>query len=1062
MIKKLTMIFAGLFLSAGMALAQMQVTGTVVSQEDNQPVVGATIQVPGTQEGAVTNIDGKFSLTVPAGKSTLRISYVGMETLEVSARPNMRIVLTSDANALDEVMVVAYGTQKRSSFTGAASTIKSEKIENLQVSNLSNALNGQVAGVQTFSASGTPGSGSTILIRGIGSISGTKTPLIIVDGVPYEGSLNSIPTQDVESMTVLKDAAANSMYGARGSNGVIIITTKNGQKGKVTIDFEARWGFNDRSVGNYDIISDAGEYYEMMYEAYRNSKVDEMGYASASQYAAQTLISNVLKYNKFLGVADDEIIDPLTGKLNPNATTYKWNDDWTKDPFRKGFRQEYNARVSGGNESTKAYLSLGYLGDEGYMVGSDFKRYSARLKVDQLIGSNIRVGANMFYSNTIQSQFNTNVSTNYSNIFMFSQSIAPIYPIYLYDDMGNHIYDEKGNARYDFGTEYDRPYGGSGGGQNPYAVAKENDFKNTRDNFSTRGYFEWTFLKDFKFTTNIAYDVFNIYDSQFSTPIGGDALNVGGRGYKTTQRYAAVNFNQLLDWNHTFGESHKVHVLLGHETKNDKSKYLTGEMTNYAYPYNSEFANAAQYQNLTSYTYEYALEGYFAKAEYDFKDRYYFTASIRRDGSSRFHEDNRWGTFWAVGGAWRINEEPFMQDVKWLNNLKLKASYGTQGNDNVGYMHNYTDLYGVDRVDGAAAFTKVNRGNKDLTWEKSKNFNVGFEAGLWGRLNVNFDFFIKSTTDMLYASPIPRSEGSPNYIYRNEMDMKNTGIEIEINGDIIKTKKVRWNAALNLTHYKNELTKLPASKPADLYPNGYAAGDYWRRLGGSLYDWYMYEYAGVDPTNGLPQYNKYNYAKDEVTGEVLRDANGDEIVESVEKVNTITEATLRRIGKSALPDLTGGFSTSVEAFGFDLSIQTAFSLGGYLFDSFYNSLMTAGGSSGGNFHKDMFNRWTPTHTDTNIPRLFMDGQNEGISGNSDFYLTNASYFSLRNITLGYTIPKSITSKWGLEKLRVSLIADNVWNSTKRKGLAPSQSYDGSTGYIYSPLSTYSIGLNVTF
>ena len=377
-------------------------------------------------------------------------------------------------------------------------------------------------------------------------------------------------------------------------------------------------------------------------------------------------------------------------------------------------------------------------------------------------------------------------------------------------------------------------------------------------------------------------------------------------------------------------------------------------------------------------------------------------------------------------------------------------------------MHNYTDLYGVDRVDGAAAFTKVNRGNKDLTWEKSKNFNVGFEAGLWGRLNVNFDFFIKSTTDMLYASPIPRSEGSPNYIYRNEMDMKNTGIEIEINGDIIKTKKVRWNAALNLTHYKNELTKLPASKPADLYPNGYAAGDYWRRLGGSLYDWYMYEYAGVDPTNGLPQYNKYNYAKDEVTGEVLRDANGDEIVESVEKVNTITEATLRRIGKSALPDLTGGFSTSVEAFGFDLSIQTAFSLGGYLFDSFYNSLMTAGGSSGGNFHKDMFNRWTPTHTDTNIPRLFMDGQNEGISGNSDFYLTNASYFSLRNITLGYTIPKSITSKWGLEKLRVSLIADNVWNSTKRKGLAPSQSYDGSTGYIYSPLSTYSIGLNVTF
>lgn len=1060
--KRLTMFFACLFLSVGMALAQTKVTGTVISQDDGQPIIGAAVKVVGTSQGMLTDVNGRFSLTLPAGKNELQVTYLGYEGQTVKAKNGMRIFLKSDASALDEVLVVAYGTQKKSSFTGAASTVKSEKLEKLQVSNLSNALAGQVAGVQSFSASGTPGSGSTILIRGIGSISGSRTPLIVVDGVPYEGSLNSIPSQDVESMTVLKDAAANSMYGARGSNGVIMITTKNGKTGKAKIDFDARWGFNARSVGNYDIITDAGEYYEMMYESYRNSLVPEMGYAGASQYAAENLIGNVLKYNKFLGIADSEIIDPTTGKLNPLAKTYKWKDDWTKDPFRNGFRQEYNARISGGNENTQAYLSLGYLGDEGYVVGSNFKRYSARLKVDQKVGKNIRVGANLFYANTIQNQFNTNVSSNYSNIFMFTQSIAPIYPIYMYDQDGNPILDEKGNIRYDFGVENDRPYGGSGGGQNPLAVAKENEFKNTRDNFSTRGYFEWTFLKDFKFTTNIAYDVFNIYDSRFNTPIGGDALNVGGRAYKTTQRYAALNFNQLLDWNRTFGGKHNVHVLLGHETKNDKGKYLTGEMTQFADPNNSEFANAAQYQNLTSYTYEYALEGYFAKGEYNYADKYYFTASIRRDGSSRFHEDNRWGTFWAIGGAWRMKEETWLKDVKWLSAMKLKASFGTQGNDNVGYYHNYTDLYGVDRVDGAAAFTKVNRGNKDLTWEKSKNFNIGFEAGFWGRLNINFDFFIKSTTDMLYASPIPRSEGSPSYIYKNEMDMKNTGFEIEINGDIIRSKKVRWNASLNLTHYKNQLTRLPASKPADLFPNGYAAGDYWRRLGGTLYDWYMYEYAGVDPTNGLPQYNKYNYAKDELTGEVLRDANGDEIVESVEQVNTITEATLRRIGKSALPSVTGGFSTSLEAFGFDLSIQTAFSLGGYVFDSYYSSLMSAGGSTGHNFHKDMFNRWTPSNTNTNIPRLYMDGQNEGISGNSDYYLTSASYFSLRNITLGYTLPKKVTSKWGLEKVRFSLIADNVFNITKRKGLAPTQSVDGSTGYIYSPLSSYSFGVNVSF
>ena len=1023
--KRLTMFFAALFLMIGTALAQTKVNGTVISQDDNEPVIGASVLVVGTQVGTVTDANGQFSLTVPAGKSTLRITYVGMEPIEVSARPNMRILLTSDQKALDEVIVVAYGTQKKASFTGAASTIKSDKIEKLQVSNLSNAFEGQVAGVQSFSSSGTPGSGSTILIRGIGSISGTQTPLIVVDGVPYEGSLNSIPTQDIENITILKDAAANSMYGARGANGVIMVTTKGSKTGRAKVNFEARWGFNTRGVKNYDIISDAGEYYEMMYEAYRNSLIDEMGWAEASNYAAENLIGKVLKYNKFKGIADNAIIDPATGRLNPLAKTYKWGDDWQKDPFENGFRHEYNANISGGSESTKAYLSLGYLGDDGYVVGSGFKRYNARLKVDHQINKNIRLGGNIFYSHTDQRTFG--LTGNYAqNIFLTAQTIAPIYSIYLYDEEGNPVLDENGDRVYDYGDITGRP---TSVNSNSIAQAKLNNNQTEKDNLSTRGYFEWTFLKDFKFTANVAYDLFNTY--------GGE---------KKTQRYAAINLNQLLDWNHQFGD-HSVHVLLGHETKKDKSKYMYGHMTNFADPTNPEFANATVYQELTSYTSEYALEGYFAKGEYNYLDRYYFTTSIRRDGSSRFHKDKRWGTFWSIGGSWRLKEEPWLKNVNWLSALKLKASYGTQGNDNVGYAHNYTDLYNVDRVDGSAALSKVNRGNPDLTWEKSKNFNVGFEAGFWNRLNVSFDFFVKKTSDMLYASPLAPSEGKPSTIYRNEMDMKNTGFEIEINGDIIKTKNVRWNAALNLTHYKNQLTRLPVSKPAELYPDGYQAGDYWRKIGGSLYDWYLYEYAGVDPTNGLPQYNKY-----------VTDEDGNE---TIEKVNTITEATQRQTGKSAIPDLTGGLSTTVEAYGFDLSIQTAFQFGGYVFDSFYNSLMSSG-SLGSNFHKDMFNRWTPNHTETNIPRLFYMGSNEGISGNSDFYLTKASYFSLKNITLGYTIPKKITSKWGIENLRVYIVGDNIWLKSKRRGLDPRQSINGTTSSVYSALSSYSFGINLSF
>ena len=1032
----------------GLATAQVQtVTGTVTSEEDGLPIVGASVTVKGTQLGTATDMDGHFTIAnVPASAKSIVVSYIGMDTQELHITKNMKIKMSSNSQSLDEVMVVAYGTAKKSSFTGAASTVKGDKIQKLQVSNISKALEGSVAGLQTASSSGTPGSSSSIIIRGLGSISSSQSPLIVVDGVPYEGSLNSISTQDIESLTVLKDAAANSMYGARGSNGVIIITTKGSKSGKTRINFEARYGFNDRGVGNYDIITDAGEYYEMAYESIRNSLVEQMGYAGASQYVAKNLISGYLKYNKFKGVADDQLIDPATGKLNPAAKTYKWNDDWTKDPFHNGTRQEYNINVTGGTENTQAYVSLGYLSDEGYMVGSSFDRISARVKVDQKIGKYFKIGGNVAYANTIQDRFDSQVGTNYSNIFMFSQSIAPIYPIYLYDRDGNLMRDEKGAVRYDFGTEYVRPYASE---QNPLAVAKENVYKTTRDNLSSRGYLEAYFLNDFKFTANIAYDVFNTRQTDYATPIGGDAASVGGRGYKYSTRTGALNCNQLLNWNRSFGD-HNVNVLLGHETKNDKYEYLYGEMTNFSDPSNPEFSNAAQYQGLSSYTGEYALEGYFIKGEYNYADKYYFTASFRRDGSSKFAKENRWGSFWALGASWRLKEEAFLKDVDFVDNLKVKASFGTQGNDNIldpnGYTiyKAYSDLYTVERVDGAAAFTKVFRGNRDLTWEKSNNFNIGFEGSFFDRLNVNFDFFIKETKDMLYASPLASSEGTPTWIYRNEMDMKNTGVELEINADVIKTKNFKWNVAFNATHYKNELTKLPDSKPADQYPDGYQAGSYWRKIGGSLYDFYTYEYAGVDPENGKPLYNKYT-----------KDENG---VETVTTVNTTSEASLRQTGKSAIPKLTGGLSTTFEAYGFDLSIQTAFQIGGYVWDSQYMTLMNTG-DAGENFHKDMFNRWTPANTNTNIPQLVYQDQDQALGG--DFALINASYFSLRNLTLGYSLPKSLIKKVGIGNLRVYLTGDNLWLQSKRKGLDPRQSFSGGTGYVYSALSSYSIGLNLT-
>ncbi len=1067
--KKLCLILTLCFMSVGMAFAQTNVTGKVIESDTGDPVVGAAVLVVGTQTGVQTDLNGNFSLKNVPSSAKLRVSYLGLKETEVAVKPNLLIRMESTDAALDEVLVVAYGSQKKAAFTGAASTVKGESLENLNISNVSKALEGSVAGVYTASASGQPGSESSIRIRGIGSISASQEPLIVLDGVPYTGALSSIPTQDIESLTILKDAAANSMYGSRGANGVIMVTTKSGRSGKARVDFSAKLGWNAKGVPFYDIVTDAGEYYELAYEAIRNQLAINggQGYAYANQYVAENLISKYLKYNKFAGVADNQLIDPLTGKLNPNAKTYKWGDDWLKEPFSNGLRQEYTANVSAGNDITKVYASLGYLGDKGYVKNSDFKRYNGKIKLDQMIGQYIKVGGSVAYTRT-ESDAQRNEGTNrYGNLFYFAQGLAPIYPIYLYHEDGTPWLDENGKQKYDFGREYLRPYSSEA---NPYATTAEDIYNVTRDYITTRGYFEANFLKDFKFLANIGYDTRNIWTTDFMTPMGGDALTVGGRGYKTNTRTASLDAQQLLEWNHTYGD-HALHFQLGHENQKDDVKYLTGSMAGFVDWSNPEFANANNYQGLNSYTYETTRDAYFLRGDYNYLDRYYFNASIRRDGSSIFSKDNRWGTFWAVGASWRLKEEPWLKNVNWVSKAKLKVSYGTQGNDNIGLIHAYVDQYDVVRSDAGAGFSKSLRGNPDLTWEKSKNFNLGFEAGFWNRLDIEFDFFIKKTDDLLYQSPLARSEGTPNYIWRNEMDMKNTGIELTINGDIIKNKDLRWWAQLNFMHYKNKLTRLPASKPKELYPDGYQAGSYWRRIGGSLYDFFLYEYAGVDPQTGAPRYNKYADHYYDLEGNRISAADAQALGEGNYKlvedewdsyVNKTSDTKQRRTNKSAIPDLIGGFSTGLEWKGFDLSIATAFQLGGYVMDDQYSALLSVQ-SLGQGYHKDLFNRWTPAHTDTNIPILITESQEAGIDGTSDYFLTKASYFSLKNITLGYTLPKYITTKWGIDNLRVFFSGDNIWLRSKRKGLDPRQSFSGGTSYgIYSALSSYSFGINLSF
>ncbi len=1036
---KIKVFFTLVLISLSLSLSAQDITvsGQVTDESTGEGIPFASVVLQGSMHGVATDADGVFSISVPSD-GILEVSSIGYQTstVPVNGQTRIDVSLSTDAEFIDETIVVAYGVQKKSSFTGAAEQVSGEKLERMQTSNISKSLEGAVAGLQTSSSSGTPGSSSSIIIRGLGSVSASQEPLLVVDGVPYEGSLNSIAANDIESLTVLKDAAANSMYGARGSNGVIIITTKRGTSDKISITFDAKVGVNSRAVPTYDIITDPADYYEMSWESIRNAVyyAGTMSLGQANLYASGALVDDYLGgYNIFKGVENDELIDPATGKISVYARDRKWTDDWNKDIFRKGIRQEYTLTASGGSEKTQAYMSVSYLNDEGYVPNSGFDRISARAKIDHSIGKYIRTGLNISYSNTTQDMYSSTESQGaYSNLFMFGQNIAPIYPIYQYDlTTGARMYGQHGEDLYDWGES--RPYGAN---SNPYGQLMSSKNRVISDNISSRGYVEVQILKDLKFTANIAYDVFVDNYDYYTTPVGGDAANVNGRGQQQTRRYSALNANQLINYSPTFGD-HSLNILIGHETKSDKSYLLFGEMTNYVDPNVSDFSNAVTYQNLNSYSSGYFLEGVFGRAEYNYANKYLFSASYRVDGSSRFAPDKRWGDFWSVGASWNMKQENFLIGVPEITYLRLKASYGTQGNDNIGVTKVYEDLYNVNRVDGQASIVKVFRAAPDVTWEKSNNFNAGFESRFFDRFSVNADFFIKDTKDMIYYRPLAPSQGEPASQLVNDMDMRNIGVEFEIDVDLIKTQNVSWTLNINGTHYRNAITKLPTDVPQE----GYATDSYFRELGQPLYSFYLYEWKGVDPDTGRPQYAKY-------------DEDGELTI-----VNETTEATRIKTGKTSIPDLYGGISTFLNLYGFDFSASFAYQIGGWTLDSNYQSLM-GGGTAGTNWHKDIFRRWTPQNRYTDVPRVENGDQQNNQS--STRFLTNSSYISLRNVTIGYTFPKRITDKIAMQNLRIFLTGDNLWYLSKRRGLDVRQSFSGSTGFTYSALMTISGGVSITF
>ena len=1057
--RTLMLLMAFLVIGIGLVNAQIsKVTGHVTSDEDGLPVVGASVLVEGTTVGTVTDIDGNFTLTnVPSSAKTLVISFIGFQTQKVDVKSNVNVVLKSDAEVLDEVMVVAYGTAKKSAFTGSAATIKNEKITSRQTSNVTNALAGQVAGVQTTSSTGQPGKDATVRIRGIGSISASNTPLYVVDGVPYDGEISAISTSDIESMTVLKDAASNALYGARGANGVILITTKRGKSGDARVTFDAKWGVNKRGVPSYETVTDPGKFYEMAYSAIYNG--DLKGYAAAGDlvnanaYANKAMLSaSYLGYQVFT-VPNGEQLIGMDGKLNPNATlgysdgTYYYTpDNWSDELFENNTRQEYNLSVSGANDKMNYYMSAGYLDDQGIVPNSGFQRYSARLKADYQVKPWLKMGGNISFTHYDSREQDLENSTSNANAFYAANIMGAIYPMYVRDANGNIMTDNRGFLRYDYGSDTNFSRNNVIPNANPLASYMLDMMRYAGDVISGKWSADIDIWGGIKAKINIGVDANNVRYTNMTNPFYGqysETSGVGGLISVASERTFSTNQQYLLTYNKTFNDVHNLDVLAGHENYNYKYQYLYGSREKIYNPDVPELNNGILNQNNASYTNNYATEGWLFRVQYDYDGKYFGSASYRRDASSAFHPDNRWGNFWSIGGGWLMNKEAFLENQKWIDMLKFKISYGLQGNDNLLYQNGYRnyypymDQYNLSNNNGDFATTLYYKGNQDITWETSHSFNTGFDFTFWGgKLSGAVEYFSRKTTDMLYFKPVASSMGYSRFP-ENVGSMVNRGVELDLNSNIINTKDFTWDINFNLTHFKNKVLELAPELNGQLID-----GSRIYREGESMYQLYLPKYAGVNPETGESQWalTEPNAAGETVT-------------------TSYTEASSNRFATGdILPKVYGGFGTSLTFHGFDFSIAFAYQLGGRIMDNTYQSLMDIS-SKGAAWHVDMLNAWTAENKNTDVPRLNVQDTFTGYS--SDRWLTSSDYLSLQNITFGYTLPKSWTRKLQIDGIRLYFVADNVALLTARKGLDPRQSYT-SADNVYSPIRTISGGISLNF
>ena len=1012
-----------LFIGIGLVNAQVsKVTGTVTSHEDGLPVVGASVLVKGTTVGTVTDIDGNFTISnVPSSAGTLVVSFIGMKTQEVAVKPVVNVILHSDAEVLDEVMVVAYGTAKKSSFTGSASSVDGAKaLKDIPVTSFEQALAGTTPGLTINGSSGQPGASLEIRVRGTGSMNATNEPLYVIDGVPVVSGdvaisairddsksfnvMSSINPSDIENITVLKDAAAASLYGSRAANGVILITTKKGKAGKTRINFKANWGFSDWAMKNRENVN-GSQRRELTYEG---------AYNEAVLYGIPDADGN------YTPATEEQAKAYAQASADKYAPDY--NENWESAFFRKhGSSQNYEFSAQGGDERNSFFASLSYKKDQGKANNSKMDGFIGRVNATHRSADNKwQMGANVSLSKQ-ESQV-VSEGTAYANpFFLINYIITP----------NIRIYDEDGN--YDMSSPIIQAYFPK---SHPIEDLqkdknKSNVFRSLNSLWASYEIIDGLTLKE-----NLSYDYVANKSLTYWPMDSNNGADLGGLGSNYILNQHNIYSSTTLNYANTFNEKHNLDVLAGWDVDDRRVEYVMASQNGYPHNKLPESINAASPMEGSAYYEQDHLLSFLSRVNYDFDNKYYVSANFRRDGSSRLGVNNRWANFWSVSAAWRMTQEEFMHDLTWLNDLKIRASYGVNGTLPSSY-YGHLSLYGYgNNYQEKPGSAPVSVPNPDLAWEKNKNFNIGFDARLFDRLNVTFDYYTRRTSDLLQDVPTSMTVGFSSML-KNVGEMKNQGVEVDINVDVFKHSQVRWNTGLALSHNSNKVTKLYEGK--DIID-----GSRITREGESYYSWWSREWAGVDPQTGEEQW-------------VLNTKNEDG---SINRGLTKNPAEAQRviIGKPD-PKLTGGWRNSLSWKGLELNMLFNFSLGGKVYDTYRTSFTdTDGYSVWYNMSTDQLNRWQKPGDVTDVPRRI----NNYVWGNygSSRFMKDLNYLRLKSLSLSYSLPQKWVNKAQLNNVRVFVSGSNLLTLTSYKFTDPEMPVNGMPTFGLPNLKTVTFGIEL--